>query len=424
MKEIRGKGQHQALGIVKRHDRPTSRASILDKGGKRNGGEEESSKRSPKIQFINSHLGQGGVFTIPLSSTTHKAKGREREEERRVIHCPKTMAWSSLHTDVMLDFFSRLTVKGLHRCRCVSREWLSVISNPNLRTLHRQRWRQHPLMLVLDNINSTTYVITVSDMGGAVLNHFIVDLPVTSSFAIIGYTYCELICFSLNHDKLYVCNPSTQELAEVPSSPYSFRFSASLPPMGDGEHVDSGSWKLIGDCPCSVSQTSHASVEGAIYWPVADHALRSQRNHILRLDLETEMFEFISGPQDYLYGLDHEDDDFISFSLQELKGCVCLVNRYQPFFVLDVWMLKDRANGIWVKEHRIDLPPLDHHCMIQGFIPSNHDDGNLLIFMSSNQTYYYYNIQTQTFSVADNLNAEGLHSFFVYYDNFFSLGTR
>ncbi|WJZ80825.1 hypothetical protein VitviT2T_000708 [Vitis vinifera] len=382
------------------------------------------------------------------------------------------MAWSSLHTDVMLDFFSRLTVKGLHRCRCVSREWLSVISNPNLRTLHRQRWRQHPLMLVLDNINSTTYVITVSDMGGAVLNHFIVDLPVTSSFAIIGYTYCELICFSLNHDKLYVCNPSTQELAEVPSSPYSFRFSASLPPMGfftltkqhhilaigrvpsldqykivrlfmrnvekngaydfgcevftirDGEHVDSGSWKLIGDCPCSVSQTSHASVEGAIYWPVADHALRSQRNHILRLDLETEMFEFISGPQDYLYGLDHEDDDFISFSLQELKGCVCLVNRYQPFFVLDVWMLKDRANGIWVKEHHIDLPPLDHHCMIQGFIPSNHDDGNLLIFMSSNQTYYYYNIQTQTFSVADNLNAEGLHSFFVYYDNFFSLGTR
>ena len=32
MKEIRGKGQHQALGIVRRLDKPTSWASILDKG--------------------------------------------------------------------------------------------------------------------------------------------------------------------------------------------------------------------------------------------------------------------------------------------------------------------------------------------------------------------------------------------------------
>lgn len=402
-------------------------------------------------------------FLIP-SPPQHKRRKIQR----------KTMAYSSLLPELMLDLFSRLTVKDLHCCRCVSKEWLSLISNRNLRSLHRRHWSQHPLFLVIDNIHSSRYIITVSEMDGTVLNEFIVDLPVTSSFCIIGYTYYELICFSINQKHLYICNPSTQELMPLPNSPHSSspsRQFSPFPPMGfftftkqqhilaigrvpsldqyklvrlfvrrlgNGEYglgcetftitygvdVSSGTWTMIGDCPCLVSPTSHAIVGHSIYWPVADRAHRNRKNHILRMNLETNMFDFLSGPEDYPYGLDHDDDDndYVSFSLHELKGSLCLVNRYQPSFVLDVWMLEDPGNGIWVKKHSIDLPPLDHHCMIQGFVPSDEDDGSLVIFIPSNQGYYFYNIRTDKFSAADNLNAEGLHSYFVYYENFFSFG--
>lgn len=378
---------------------------------------------------------------------------------------------TSLHSDVKLDFFSRLTAKELHACKCVSKEWKGLISTPSLRPLHRTQSRRRPLLLLLDNIEATVYVITVTDMAGDVLNSILVEFPVASSFAIIAYTCCELVCFAVNHESMFVCNPSTEELAEVPSSPFSSRFLASQPPFSfftmtkqcyimvlgrvpssghykivrlfkrnrrnepdrygceiftlrDGEDVGAGEWRLIRDCPCLVSQTSHASVEGAIYWPVDDEALREQKKHILRLDLETETFSFMSGPREFQHGLD-EDNSYLSFALQELKGCVCMVNRYQRFFVLDVWVLRDEARGIWIKEHSVDLPPLDHHCLVQGFVPGyNNDDGKLLIFMTSEQSYYYYDISTDTFTPAEKLVGEGIFCYFVYYDNFFSLGTR
>ena len=86
-------------------------------------------------------------------------------------------------------------------------------------------------------------------------------------------------------------------------------------------------------------------VNGAIHW------LTRYGDSIVAFDLKDEKFRLIPLPRDY------KDLNFDAFRFQferlfELGGCLALIsdNATQHHFTLELWILKDYNNHVWVKE--------------------------------------------------------------------------
>ncbi|XP_023888566.2 putative F-box protein At1g53360 [Quercus suber] len=118
----------------------------------------------------------------------------------------------------------------------------------------------------------------------------------------------------------------------------------------DSNGSGSGSWRRINpvlpfDPKKYVNGGESVCVNGAIHW------LTSYGDSIVAFDLKDEKFRLIPLPHDY------KDLNFDSFRFQferlfELGGCLALIsdNATQHHFTLELWILKDYNNHVWVKE--------------------------------------------------------------------------
>ncbi|XP_075092209.1 putative F-box protein At1g50870 [Nicotiana tabacum] len=311
---------------------------------------------------------------------------------------------SVLSKDVMMDIFSRIPTKALCRLRCVCKEWRSIISNPFFKSLHRARSSQKPKFLFLQEKNyhrcmvysiSTTRVTMLSvDFDGTHNFEF--------TFTLDGYVNMlpskwELICF-VSTEGFYVCNPSTQELVKLPNP--SFR------DVKDGSAFGS-------KCPYFLRLWG-VLIENNFYWiGYGDKYDDTKIGAIVSFDLGKEEFGTVVLPEGRF------DSEGVWF-LVELKGMLCLVDSPEDLSTMDIWVLKDSKNYMWVREHRLDISSFN---LIFGFIiPLDHIEGKILMDVKF-ESLEWYDVENKCFKRIDNLRLGQWSWSLIYTDGLFSLGS-
>ncbi|XP_073360637.1 F-box/LRR-repeat/kelch-repeat protein At2g27520-like [Aegilops tauschii subsp. strangulata] len=79
-----------------------------------------------------------------------------------------TAAFVRLPTDVIFEILSWLPANPLRRCRCVSKKWRDLISDPAFVTAHRSRAEPEPLLVALTGDSHAT-CLQLMDTEGTVV---------------------------------------------------------------------------------------------------------------------------------------------------------------------------------------------------------------------------------------------------------------
>ncbi|KAK3022332.1 hypothetical protein RJ639_047037 [Escallonia herrerae] len=303
-----------------------------------------------------------------------------------------------LPLDVLSNVLSRLPVKTLCKLKCVSREWLKLISSDqHFLDSHSKVSPQNPVLLFtfhcFVNRRNKEYAIQLSsvDMKERFYSYF---RKSGDSF----YTYSSISCAGLSKNEYKVAS------------------LLSRPSHGDGEiwcqifdlrdsEGSSGSWRNIGNCPLQVFEiSSPACSNGVIYWLFQDKNHLENRQQMIALDLETEEFHMVRYPEHY----SSKNVGLGCLSLVELKGCLCLVDNSSEYLITDVWMLKDPRNQIWVKEYSIGFSALEDYLVVCCY-PVCDRDGELLLEASSRDEgnrgrLFFYDPVKKSFRTTKNLD--------------------
>lgn len=145
---------------------------------------------------------------------------------------------------------TRLPAKSVGRCRCVSKPWRALLSQPNFIRTHIHRSRINPQ-------ESLIFLSSQSCIYSAPLNHAhhlfdeITLSPTKLSFADHpdSWTWVHASCDGLvlvtaNIDHDFVINPITREIREVPGSPFAYD-QCSTHPSGLGYDSVSDDYKIV-----------------------------------------------------------------------------------------------------------------------------------------------------------------------------------
>ncbi|KAF8407519.1 hypothetical protein HHK36_006653 [Tetracentron sinense] len=272
--------------------------------------------------------------------------------------------------DLMIMILSRLSVKTLSKSRCVCKLWLQLISDPHLLHLHSHRSKQNPLLCFTSVPNLDTLHISCVDMEGKVIHRF-EEERVRGLMEMFPSRF-ELTCVQVGFS-IYVCNPTTLEFITLPEAPLSkCNFHISV---GFGHISSTKEYKVVrifclhwesppSDIGCEVLDLGSSSWRAvkdphSMLIPLVQHSwieLTIEREGIyaiLAFDIVTKEFGVVPYPE----GCSDPRKINEYSGLVELGGLLCLAVAVRG--KMDIWMLKDYKNHVWVKEYSINLNKMD-----------------------------------------------------------------
>lgn len=88
--------------------------------------------------------------------------------------------------------------------------------------------------------------------------------------------------------------------------------------------------------------------------------------------------------------------------LMEMKDTLCLVDLSEDKCTMDMWVLKDSKNYMWVKEYRIDLGRFS--LSMELITPIDHKEGKILIDVNS-KSFEWYDVENKCFKRIENLRS-------------------
>ncbi|XP_034699262.1 F-box protein CPR1-like [Vitis riparia] len=365
-------------------------------------------------------------------------------------------ASAALPHDLIINILTRLPAKALCKFRCVSKQWLNLISDPYFVSLHHTRSRSNPNLLLVrssphdatDASNENlTLDITCSQMNSYSDHEFAVTIK-ESTVHMLPSRW-DLVFFA-GENAFYVCNPSIQEFFKLPhcSTCTSGEVNAGLGfNSATKEYVlvhlfdrsmdtyeydigievlrlsecrlggsDSGSWKVVEgkNCPCQIRGWG-VFVGNSFYWMIWDEFEQPGEEAIVYFDLDREEFGVVAAPKGCF------DTEEVWF-LVELRGFLCLVDSTTRPFTIDIWMMKDCEKvGEWVREYSIDLSGFSIK-IVKSIVPLDYRDGEILMD-SNRESLEAYNVENKSFRRMSN-RIEGNWTWLrLYTDSFFSLGS-
>ena len=127
-------------------------------------------------------------------------------------------------------------------------------------------------------------------------------------------------------------------------------------------------------------------------------------DRIYSFDLEREEWRgILHGPIYDIFQTDEYDDDLDDYrtlwselTLADLRGSLALVHYRKYQHVMDLWLLKDFDNGIWVKEYRIQIEPIfpTTELCVKALFMLN--DGRIVIHFPKTRLVFIYDPRINT----------------------------
>lgn len=388
---------------------------------------------------------------------------------------------SSIPPDLIFNILSRLPVKALGKFKSVSKQWLSIITDPYFLVIYRNRSLQYPNLLLLRNCNSNdiddddhaaqsssapiqnkgtplshvhtahadAHVVEVLSLGFHGNSHFLhqFQIDVNDNLLALLPSKSDLVCFAAENS-FYVCNPSTQEFVKLPdpSCCTSRELNAGFGYISSTNeyvliHLFDRSLDLSGDSDfaCEIIRLNDGASAANCSWKVVD----SYCPYVLRgwgVLVDNVFYWMIWEPYDHpayeaivSFDLDKEEFGTVSppegcfdpravWSLVELRGLLCLVDSASRPFSMDIWVLKDSVSHEWVKEYSIDLNGFGKE-LLDFILPLDQWDGEILMDVKQ-ESLNCYNLENKSFKRMDNLIAGEWTWLRLYTESFFSLGSR
>ncbi|XVF75222.1 hypothetical protein PTKIN_Ptkin13bG0170200 [Pterospermum kingtungense] len=294
------------------------------------------------LSFISNYFLLAARHTKDFHHSTHHSP--ELKPKKMTVNLP---------LDSIADILSRLPVKHLLRFRCVSKQWRSLIDDPDFIKLH--------LRHSLDSHTNQTLIFRSSDLHAA-------DLACLGAFAKLEHplmTYnhgikilgsCNgLLCIRNIVEDMAIWNPSTRKHQLLPSlgscSRYVYGFGHD--PVTDdykvvkiiqpGKALETevkvcslkrNRWRRIQDIPSvfSFPRANGVFASGALHWVLTRQVQLSEENVIVALDLGSESYREVPQPE-------HEDNGF-QLNVGVLGVCLCVIANYHDVRV-DLWVMKE-----------------------------------------------------------------------------------
>ncbi|OIS96619.1 hypothetical protein A4A49_04489 [Nicotiana attenuata] len=221
----------------------------------------------------------------------------------------------------------------------------------------------------------------------------------------------ELICF-VGTEGFSVCNPSTRELVKLACytiipptcngiafgyikerNEYILVIGCEVIRWTDGCCLKDRSWKVVSaKCPYYLRSWG-VLVVNMFYW-IGYRDKNNNRNNdaIVSFDSGKEEFGTVVLPE----GRFHPERARV---LREIKEMLCLVDLSGDYSTMDMWVLQDSKNYMWVKEYRIDLGRF----LDKGFItPMYQREGKILINVNS-ESLEWYDVENKCSKSIDDL---------------------
>ncbi|KAM0024045.1 putative F-box domain-containing protein [Helianthus debilis subsp. tardiflorus] len=287
----------------------------------------------------------------------------------------------SFPNEIIEEIFSRLPVKSILRFRSVSKPWLSLISTPSFTKLHFTRataaHRTALFISAYDDFTKNYSFLSAPHDGGPVTHLMTLDHDCWSRYTEAEYLN-GLICFTCItflsgklFARAFVLNPSTHKIFYVPD-PYSHVYGCTHYLFGfdesTNEHtvlmirklfkstavelmvfsMSSYSWRKIDvEPPVGFTWDDLLFHKSSVCVNSVVHVMvRPSSFAILAFNLRTEKFSVINLPYE------HHDTLANDPRLIKISGCIGVVShdRAVENNEINLWILQDYENRVWVRE--------------------------------------------------------------------------
>ncbi|CAA7057909.1 unnamed protein product [Microthlaspi erraticum] len=353
-----------------------------------------------------------------------KAPTKETGSEEGSNHEASPAKFPYLPQELITEILLRSHARSLGRFRCVSKPFLSLLSDPKFARNHLQndaaRSGQRILLLSKNyNLFAVEDFNSIGDgsEGTRVLTGVKLDYQeIRNNWVEIVGSSNGLVCICLDGKTLLLYNPTTREPKRVPDLPESLRFKTDKTWFSHGFGFDTvtndykvlkfvegnnnfvyslrtDSWRRIRNMPYkNVHFNYTVELNGAVNW--INILLGGFQEQVMAFDLQTEEFRVMSLPD-----LTEECDPlYESSALSTLKGRLCVTRSC--FMKHDVmWVMSEYGDERSWSKIRISV---SYRFMIPVCSTKNDDDVVLLV---ADWFLVLYNFKCNTWS---NLEICGL----------------
>lgn len=285
----------------------------------------------------------------------------------------------SLPQEIAVNILSRLPITTLINVKLVCRSWRNLVQDPLVGRMMLSYTATKNPCLILHSNNPTRNALYAVDFSAdgenieAVKNIRVPAFPEFHVTASCNGLLC--LCDSLFSSRIYVYNPFTMDVAELPESMrhinqqvvVGFGFSSrdgdykvvrivgSYGPIARSSSVDILSlsnltWKSLGETPCQIfDRPAQALVNERLHWPTWPINRNSSARLLLSFDLSDEQFREVPKPE--CGSLDQ-----FNHHLLVLGGCLS-ASVYSGAGFFEIWVMKEYGvKESWIKEYAIDIP--------------------------------------------------------------------
>ncbi|XP_074318180.1 F-box protein CPR1-like [Silene latifolia] len=323
----------------------------------------------------------------------------------------------SLPLELITEILTKLPVKSLHRFKCVSKTWNSLITSSNFIKQHlHQTLISNTNKLIISKKSILSSAISTIKLRFDIVNHPLNNLPHIPPVDIVESVHGLLLIVDSSKETVCLFNPSNKTQRLVPPAPsrkpgdgfeivevFGFGYDSVT---DDYKVVRLAQWELFGyfdreayvysmrnDSWESVNdetvlyalQETCAIAVDSTLWFVT---ISSNSDSVLKcFDLRTNTFSLVDFPE-------FDSDSGKMMNLRNLRGCLCLLVSYRkyrddpdnkftgnPFYnheflYGDVWELKDCK---WVKLFRVRKKEINKDCMYLRLVTYSKDEKSVLV---------------------------------------------
>ncbi|KAI3706264.1 hypothetical protein L6452_23880 [Arctium lappa] len=290
--------------------------------------------------------------------------------------------------ELLEEILMRLKVRDLIRCKCVSKSWQSLISDPRFvkaHLKHNYESDSNNKEIGERRIVMSKYACFYTYQQFEVDDKFF-DLH---ECHLIGSSD-GLVCISPSRTEIVVVNPCIREVykltkPQIPKSGslcWGFGYDASTDDykvvLGfmKGENLAcfqvfslrSNMWKVIGEINCTFLSRVGILLKGALHW-IVYNASFEKKNVIISYNLSEEKFAVVPQPDDMSYWSSVAEHS--SMRLGTINGCLCAF-RYDNL-PNEIWMMKDygvkQSWGIFGPERVVKYEAVHGIKRLKNYIP-------------------------------------------------------